>query len=654
MAQQRTYCRICEAACGLIADVESDQVVSLRPDRDHPLSRGFVCAKGTRFGEVAHHPDRLTRPMMRQGGRLSPVTWELALERIAEELGRVRREHGPHAVAVYFGNPLAFNAKASLALPAFVEALGTRNVFGAGSQDCNNKFAAARIVHGSEVIQPFPDFAHCDLAVIFGSNPLVSQSSFVHLEGGSRLFDDLVARGGDVVWVDPRRTESAARWGHHQPIVPGSDAWLILALLKRLGAEAPRHARVKGLDDLIAAAGALDDEEVSQRTGIPSEEIDALAERIAASDRVAFHLSVGVNVGGFGTLAIIGLWALAWVTRNFDRDGGLLVHPWARWLARGYRLSGLEREATSRVGGFGTALGTLPAGVLQQEIETEGPERVRALICIAGDPVQSVPASGLDEAIAGLDFVATIDMFENATGRRADVLLPTTSWLERWDAATASMIFQRGGLLQAAGPVIPPVGESRHDATIFADLLRAMNLSPVFSRLGRLDLDRWLPSGRYGLPQPRLEPGRWLDGAELHFWDRRVAEEVRRLTGAPRDEPSGFRLLTRRRRLGHNSWLHGGVRDGEAESVAWLRAEDMAELGIEEGSAVEVRTEAGVLTLPARAQEGLAPRTVVIPHGLPDLNVNRIIPSGPGAIERISGTLIMTGIPAEVASVGSA
>ena len=125
MMERRTYCRICEAACGLVAEVEDDRVVALRPDRDHPQSRGFVCAKGTRFAEVAYHPSRLTRPMLRQDGELVASDWATALARTGRAFRRIIDEHGPHAVALYFGNPIAFNARASLVLPAFAEAITT-------------------------------------------------------------------------------------------------------------------------------------------------------------------------------------------------------------------------------------------------------------------------------------------------------------------------------------------------------------------------------------------------------------------------------------------------------------------------------------------------------------------------------------------------
>ena len=214
----KTYCRICEAACGLDAEIDGGRVGSLRPDHSHPVSKGFVCAKGTRFAEVATHPSRVIYPMRRTrdaGDRtgLTRISWTAAIDETGARIRAIVERHGPDSLGVYFGNPIAFNSLGSVALMALLDSLRTRNVFSAGSQDYSNKFAGARILYDSPIIQPLPDFARCDLAVVFGSNPLVSQSSFVRLEGGSRVFQAIVDRGGHVVWVDPRRTESATRWG---------------------------------------------------------------------------------------------------------------------------------------------------------------------------------------------------------------------------------------------------------------------------------------------------------------------------------------------------------------------------------------------------------------------------------------------------------
>ncbi|MBK7974042.1 MAG: molybdopterin-dependent oxidoreductase [Deltaproteobacteria bacterium] len=664
MKTARTYCRICEAACGLV--VESDErgtPIKIRPDKEHPTSRGFACAKGTRFLELATHPERLRHPLLRSpDGTLSPATWSDALAAAARGLKPILEHHGPNSIGVYFGNPLAFNALGSFGLLGFLTALDSRNVFSAGSQDCNNKFAAAKVIHGSPMIHPVPDFANTELAVMFGSNPLVSQASFVHLEGGSLVFDELVKRGGDVIWIDPRRSESAERCGQHLPIRPGTDLWLILALLHQLAQTAPANRlldrRVTGLDELLAAAADVSIARAAARTGSPAERILALVDRIASAKSVAFHLSVGVNQSGFGTLACTALQALSFVTGNLDATGGSLFHPAALMMAKAYRSAGLDRELWSRIGRFPSVMGTLPGGILADEILTVGPEQIRALIVIAGNPVTSIPGGErLLQAFKQLDYLVCVDHFENDTGRLADVLLPSSTWLERWDFATTTVPFQTTPLVQVAGAAMEPPGEARHDAVVLSDLARAMGLTSKTSWPARLAESRLLPKPRYGLRGLRPKPGKYLGrgpltpGHQMRFWDPSFTDDLERLeqsTGMP--AKGEFVLLTRRRRLGHNSWIHGATHDGEPERVAWLGVDDLAELGVTEGESVVVETAAGRLTLEARAADGLALGTIVIPHGLPGANVNALIPSGPDAIEWLSGQHVMTGIPVKVSA----
>lgn len=651
VSKMRTYCRICEAACGLqVQRDEQGTPTRLQPDREHPVSDGYACAKGTRFLELAQHPDRLLHPQL-DGARAS---WPEAVGEVARRFRAVIDAHGPHAVGVYFGNPMAFNTLGLVATQGFVRSLGTRNVFFAGSQDCNNKFAGADIVHKSPVVQAFPDFEHTDFALVLGSNPYVSQSSFVHLEGGNAAaFGGIIERGGEIVWVDPRRTQSAARWGEHVPIRPGTDVWLLLALLGLVDARTPDRAQVEGWEELRAVARSLDLGEVELRTGVSRATIESLASRLCAAKSAVVHMSVGVNMGGFGTLAYVALQALAWATGNYDTRGGLLISPLAGPLRSFFRRTGLARRSRSRVGGFDSVLGMLPGGILADEILTPGPERIRALLVLAGDPLRSIPgASRLEEGLKSLDVLACVDMFVNATGRHAHAVLPATTWLERWDAAVVSAPFQQSRLVQVGAPVLPPQGESKTDAMILGELAVAMGLPGPHWRLARKGIDRWLPRPKLGFRGPTLRPGRWLRRNRLRFWDERVQTEVDRLRAEPLPQGDAFVLIGRRRRLAHNSWLHGGHRSGSPESVAWLCPDDLAALGLRDGDRIEVARGDQRLTLPARGVEGVAPRTVVVPHGLPDVNVNRLIPAGPDNIERVSGQLRMTAIEARVRAAG--
>jgi anaerobic selenocysteine-containing dehydrogenase len=645
----KTYCRVCEAACGLEVDFDaSGTPFRIRPDREHPVSAGYACAKGTRFLEVARHPERVLVP--RVDGR--DVSWDDAIATAARRIDAVRQKYGPHAVGLYFGNPIAFNAFGLVALLAFTKSLGTRNVFSASSQDCNNKFAGARIVHGSTSIHPVPDFERCDLAIVLGSNPFVSQSSFVHLPRGATVFDRIRSRGGDVVWIDPRRTESARRGGTHLAIRPGTDLWLLLALLGRLGPHAPRErTNVEGFAELLALARTISIDEAATRTGLAAADIVALADRIAKADRCAMHMSVGVNQGGFGTMAYVVMQALVWATGNYDREGGSIVHPMADVLARLFAAGGLDPDNTSRIGDFGAVLGTVPGGVLADEILEPGEGRIRALVVVAGDPLRSIPGeSRIDRALASLDTLVTIDMFANATGRRADVVLPATSWPERWDLAATTLTFQTHALVQTAGPVMRPVGAARHDARILGDLAIALGSKNPLWRLTRLPLER-MPSPKFGFRGLRPRPGKRLRKHGLRLWHASFPAEVDRLRSVAIPDADAFTLICRRRRLGHNGWLHGGVRDGNSESAAWMNARDMAELAVKDGELVEIDTGAAAITVAVRADEGLAVRTIVLPHGLPEHNVNAMIPSGAAAIERLSGQHTMTGIPARVRAI---
>ena len=676
-----TFCRICEAACGLLADLDaSGQPVRLRPDRAHPSSQGFVCAKGTRFLEVAAHPERLLYPLRRRAdGGYERLTWDEAMVFVAQRLRPILERHGPHAIGVYFGNPLAFNTLGLLTMLVFMRALGTRNVFSAGTQDCQNKFAGAQIVHGSPFIHPLPDFEHADVAVLLGTNPAVSQASFVHLEGGSSVFDRLQKRGGKIIWIDPRYTESAQRWGEHIAIRPGTDIFLVLALIHALRERYHPDPHVEGLDTLLDLAAAYPIERAAALTGIAPARMTELANTIRTARRVTFHMSVGVNQGPFGTLCYVALQALTYLAGQCDRQGGVLFHPLAVWAADLARRCGLgTTPIRSRVGQLPGVLNTLPGGILADEMLTPGPEQIRALLVVAGDPLTSIPGEArLRQALRQVECLICLDLFQNTTGREADLLLPTTSWLERWDIATTTVFFQQTSLLQYTPPIRMAPGTVRSEARILGDLslalgrplFRSRALTYLWRRLTReagpsalstallWPVRQWF-RGTWGLPTPRPRAGRYVGrgprtpGHRMRFWHPDLDAEPTRLAAyditLQASPGATFTLLCRRHRLGHNSWLHGAVHDGDAEGTAWLAPADLAALGVPEGGHIVLRTECAALQLPAVPVSAVSPGTVVVPYGVPGMNVNALIPSGVTQLEPLSGQHYMTGIAVQV------
>ena len=676
----RTYCRICEAACGLEAEVSGGELIALRPDRDHPVTKGFVCVKGTRFAQVAQHPERVIRPQRRDAeGRLADVSWDEANADIGARLRAIREAHGPHSVAFYFGNPTAFSATAAMAAPRFSKVLGSRNVFGAGSQDCNNKFKGSSLIHGSPFIHPLPDIEHAELVLMFGTNPLVSHLSFAHLGGGTKTLDEVVARGGAVVFVDPRRTESAERY-EHVGIRPGADVFLLAALVNELRDGAPvvdaSSRGFEGLSEILAFASRFPVKHAAELTGTPRVAIERLASRIrGAGGRVALHMGVGVNQGPFGTLAYVLLHALAVLSGGFDRRGGWVFHPGGKLL---HRLAGRFIDTgrhRSRVGDFETVLDTFPAGVLADEILMPGPEKVRALICLAGNPVRSVPDGGrLSGALAELDLFVSIDLFETETSRHADYLLPVPSWLERADLNPVASLFGTHGSLPVTERVLAPPGDVRSEWRILGDLSEALGVpmfgpAPLHRLVSHADIDGLIGGAirtmkQFGYhegdrlwPALRPEPGDYLRGGSAHqdgavrLWGEEIANEAERAAAYAAETREGALLLIGRRRTrGHNSWIRGASHDGDERFEAWLHPDDAAEHLEGDRGMIRVASEAGELELEARAHSSVERGTVVIPHGYEEGDVNALIPSGVGQIA-YGGMHVMTGIPVRVVRV---
>ena len=248
MADDRvTFCRICEAHCGLVATVEDGRVTRLRPDREHPLSRGYACPKGIAMTEVQNDPDRVVHPLRRRagGGGFERVSWEEALDDIGRRLRAVLERHGPASVGWYMGNPGAFSYAHTLWVKGFLDALGSPHYYSAGSQDVNNRFAASALLYGTPLLVPIPDLARTSFLLILGANPLVSHGSVLTAPRVRDQLHDVVRRGGRVVVVDPRRTETARQF-EHVAVHPDADAWLLLSLLHVLFEEGLADERALG------------------------------------------------------------------------------------------------------------------------------------------------------------------------------------------------------------------------------------------------------------------------------------------------------------------------------------------------------------------------------------------------------------------------
>src|SRR3954451_11194000 len=660
-----TFCRICEAHCGLVATVEHGRVERLRPDPRHPLSHGYACPKGIAMTEVQNSPERLLHPLRRTpGGDFERVSWDEAVSEITAPPRATARQ----SIVWYMGNPGGASYSHTLWSKGFVDALGSQHYYTAGSQDVNNRFAASALMYGSPLRVPIPDLERTSFLLMVGANPFVSNGSVLSAPRVRDRLHAIVARGGRVVVVDPRRTETARAF-EHVPVRPDTDAWLLLSLLHVVGGDSP----------LGPLSAPFSPEATAERTGVPAERCRALARDLATAPSAAVYGRTGSCLGRFGTLVAFLLDALAAVTGNLDRPGGNVFAQPAVDIERVARPFGLASygRRRSRVGGFPDVLGQMPAGVMADEIETPGRGQLRALIVSAGNPLVSVPdPKRLRAAFGKLDLLVSIDLFVNETGRHADFVLPATTWLEREDVPVAFLPFFVRPFVQWSDAVVDPAGEARQEWQVVEALARELGIVPA-----SVPPIRWLR--RLGLsitPQrmlelllrtgpARLTPARlrrhphglvlgeaWKTGSlrskRIRLVPPEIVAEVERLE---REPPPGdsLRLIGLRQLRRHNSWMNDvpSLARGASGPSLRMHPSDATARSISDGEVVNVRAATGELDVAVSVSEEMTPGTVALPHGCLEANANTLTAAGAAALEPLAGMSHLNGVPVEVSAV---
>jgi anaerobic selenocysteine-containing dehydrogenase len=700
-----TFCRICEASCGMVATVRDGTVTKLRPDPEHPLSRGAACPKGIAMLEVHADPDRLLHPLRRRadGSGFDQVSWDAALDDIGTRLSTIRAEHGGGAIGWYMGNPGAFSYSHPVWVKGFLDALGSQHYYTASSQDVSNRFAASALLYGSPAVVPIPDLDHTGLLLVIGANPHVSHASLLT---APRIREDLkaiTARGGRVVVVDPRRTETA-RVFEHMGIRPDTDAWLMLALLHVLFAEelvdrAALAAQATGTGWLETVVRAVTPQDAAGHTGIPAQDIVALARDLAAAPHAAVYGRTGSCLGRFGTLVAFLMDAVNVVTGNLDRRGGAVFGLPAISLDELAEKTGLDTYGVrhSRVGGFPDVLGAMPATLIPREITTPGEGALRALLVSAGNPVLSVPdATSMRAALGQLDLMVSIDLYVTETNQVAAYSLPATSFLEREDLPLALMAFARTPYVQWTEAIVEPAGEARQEWEIIEAIAERMGITPSTDRalraLGHIGIklsprrmaDVLLRTGRHGdlFGLRRSGPRLTLAKVAAQPHGIQLADELP--TGILRDkvrhgdrrvhlDPPAIggeveRLLADGRTPADPGYpmLLIGLRELRSHNAARVHPDDADALGVADGGAVRIVSKDGVIQIAVRITDEVTRGVVAVPHGwghhggwqvangAGGVNVNVLAGSGPEDLEPLAGMAFLNGIRVRLEAVPAA
>lgn len=646
---ERTHygaCNLCEAICGLEFKVRGNEILSIKGDFADPFSRGHICPKAVALKDIYEDPDRLRQPMKRVGADWQQISWDEAFDLVADQLAAAH-QRDPDSVAAYLGNPSVHNYGVLTCAGQMLSPVRTRNRYSATSVDQLPHQLMAYWMYGHQLLVPITDIDRCQYFLVLGANPMASNGSLMTVPDFRHRLKALHARGGKMVVIDPRRSETADVADAHHFIRPGGDAAFLLGLLKVLVDEQlTRPGRVAeftdGLGDALAAIQPFDLATLAAHCGIAAEDIRHIARDFAAADGAACYGRMGVSVQRYGALCQWLIQLINLATGNLDREGGMLFTEPALDLVQGAgSRPGSFGKFKSRVRGLPEFGGELPVAALAEEIETPGAGQVRALVTIAGNPVLSTPnGRKLDAALASLDFMVSVDIYLNETTRHAHVILPPTSALEH---DHYDLIFHHFAVRNSA----------RFNQPLFEKAPGTMHDWEIFQAVGKRLAER-LGQPAKGMPKPQQVVDMGLQtsprklslkalAAHPHGLDlgplqatlpQRLCTADKRIHAAPAEmfaelnrfaselqaaaPPAGeLRLIGRRHLRSNNSWMHNSHRlvKGNARHQLLMHPDDLAARGLSDGSMVQLRSRVGAVQVEVQASDEVMPGVVSLPHG---------------------------------------
>lgn len=679
-------CPTCEASCGLVMEVDkaNRKVLSIKGDPGDAMSRGYVCAKSQAFRYIYEDPERVTRPLRKVDGGWQEISWEEALDEVGNRLSSIRDQYGKDAIAMYYGNPNGHNFHTQIYTELFISMLNTERFFSAGSVDQQPKNLVCELLYGNAWMFPVPDIERTDFFVCMGANPLVSQGSLLGAPDARSYFKRMQGRGGKLLVIDPRRTETADSADQHVFIRPGTDAFFLFAWVNELfasGRVAPGRlaAFTDGIDKVEELAAPFTPETVAAITGVPAATLRALVKDFSAASAPVLYGRIGLCTQEFGTLASWLVEVVNILCGRLDSEGGAMFgRPATGQHEQTGQLEALKfGRWKSRVRGFPEYMGMLPASYMAEELECEGPDTVRAMITVAGNPVLSVPnGKRVGEALDNIDFMVALDIYINETSSKADIILPSTVQLEHSNYDFLFSGFAQRNYVHYSPQVFEPDADTRGQFQLLLEIsarmngmsaadLNAMMLDGMIAHItaapelnslspdlikektaaytdGERLLDILLRVGPYGDKFDDSNKGLNLERvkAEQHGIDlgplqsvlpellrtenRRlrlvhdlIAADIPRMLAALEREPAEMLLIGRRHIRDMNSWLHNidHYARGKNRCTLIINPVDASRIGLSHGGQARIKTRVGDEQVEVAISDEIMPGVVSLPHG---------------------------------------
>jgi len=664
MREARSFCRICSGYCGLTLSIDDgEKIISIRGDREHPASDGYACIKGLQSAHLYHGPQRILKPLRREvSGEYVQLAQEQAFDEIAAKLRTIIDTHGPDAVGVFKGGNVYQDGLSPFLLNAFLSALGSTSLFSSNTIDQSAK--AISVDRLGSWAAGRNSFSVCDTIMFVGTNPLVAVSMFgVDHYNVTKKFKAFKARGGKIITIDPRRTETANLADIFIQPRPGQDVTIAAGFLRAILNEGWHDQDfcgqyADGVDRLREMVEPFTLEYVEERADVPPDLLREAARLIAVSHRGAVLTGTGPSMSPRSNLSQHLFDAINVICGHFPRVGDRIPNPGVmrkrEWRAEVVPPGRCwEQGPKSRVRGLGRLFGEKFTGVLAQEITTPGQGQIRALLVHGGNPASSVPDQRrIVNAFKSLDLLVAVDPEMTTTAQLAHYVLPPKLQFETsnmvglidYETALRDVPFQ-----QFVEPAIacPEDADLIDDWYFYWILAKKLGLQltlegvaldmteppsteelfRILFRNGRVSFDeiKQYPGGHIFASEAFVEPGSPGANAKFDLIPDDIKEEIAAVVqeefSIVRRSQDGhvFDLLLICRRL-REVFNSGGrsspeIRKRQPFNAAYFNPTDIAAQGFASGDRIEIVSDNGAIPAVIASDPTMRPGVVSMAHG---------------------------------------
>ena len=643
-------CNLCEAMCGLKITYKAKKVISIVGDKKDPLSKGYICPKSQALEDLYEDSDRLKTPIKRTENGWEKISWTEAFDEVEHQIKKIQEKYGNDAVATYQGNPNVHNLGAMLYGGPFLKSLKTKQKYSATSADQLPHHIASLKMFGHQMLIPIPDIERTDYLLILGANPGASNGSLLTAPGFSQKIKNIQKRGGEVINIDPRYTETSKISSNHFFINPGKDALLLLSLLHVIfeqGIHEKTHlsSHLKGLNEIKEIVKKYPPQKTASVIGIDDFEIQKIAKDFINSETAVCYGRMGVSTQEFGGICQWLINVINIVTNNMDKVGGAMFTKPAIDLVF---MTGMQGKVgnfdryRSRVHNLPEYSGELPVATLADEMLEKGEGQIKMLICTAGNPVLSTPnGKKLEKALEELDYMVSIDIYLNETSKYANIILPSTNGLEtlHYDLVFHQLAIRNTAKLSEV--LFEKDDNQKHDWQILNELTERITgnknsltpekmLDSMFQFSSYKDANLSVkklkdnPSGLdLGALQPHLTKRIFTTDKKINISPKFFIDDLKRLDQelfnvVDEDKINfPFALIGRRHLRNNNSWMHNSelLMKGKNRCTVLMSSKDAKNLSITNHQQIRIISNVGSIELPVEISDEMKEGVLSIPHG---------------------------------------